>query len=227
LSNCLYYDGDSFTLPPQGESITTGHILADRLSLQLVHYGFPSKVPAQIIRTAMRYSFNKPKGFMVIGIGINSRLEQHTEDTKLFKHWTRHQRYKFYSEEHCMVTIEPGDVPREIINIFHWQCMEVQTLFNLIALHDYLMYNNINFIIHNLGTNFTIDPEHEFGKGIKEQVDARPRILNFYENSLHSLMIQHNLPGWDYDKYQDKAHPDKAGHAMYADFLWEYIKTYV
>jgi hypothetical protein len=66
-----------------------------------------------------------------------------------------------------------------------------------------------------------------FNDGVKEQIIARPRIINFYENSLHSLLERNNIKPWDYDKYKWIGHPDEAGHLMYADFLWEHIKKYV
>lgn len=217
--NKLYCDGDSFsTLLPQGQSVTTAHIVAQRLGLELDHYGHPGKNPQKIIRSSMRYSFDNTDSFMLIGIGSIWRLEKHTDEVLPFEY-----PHNFFVSEHSVAPMQVNAFNRDHAELFHFQYMQTQILFNLIALHDYLLYNNCKFLIHNLGEDFDHDEDFAFSQGIREQITARPRIANFYENSLHSLMREHNCVPWDYDEYGWIGHPDEQGHAMYADFLMEHI----
>lgn len=218
----LYYDGDSFSCDLRvGETKTTGHVIAERLGYELNHYGFHKKNPSKIIRSAMRYSFNKSDALMLIGIGVTARLEIPITEVKPFRYG-----HNFFHEEHNVIPIH-GEDCKPYVNLLEWQYIETCTLFNLITLHDYLLYNNINFLIHNLASNYCSDPDYIFASGVESQIRNRPRIVNFYENSLHSLMKDNDMKPWDYDKYGWMGHPDEKGHAMYADFLMEHIEKYV
>ena len=222
MTKKLYYDGDSHScfLPPN-QKITTGHILAKRYSLDLEHYGFPGKSPAEIIRSAVRYSLCEQDSFMIIGIGVVQRLEHFTDDVPSYS--IRDNEYKRWREEDSIKSFQISYATRETQQLFHWQYMEVNVLFNLLQLHDYLSHNNKNFIIHNLGFNFDIDNDFVFANKIYEQIQSRPRFINMFENSLHQIMQDNNLTPWDHDQYGWAGHPDEKGHAAYADFLLDSI----
>lgn len=220
----LYYDGDSFShLLPPGQKQTTGHIIADRLGFELDHYGFSGKSPPQIIRSSIRYSFEDLPCLMLIGIGVNSRLESYSDDVISMPRIT--SEYKRWIEEQGSQNFSIYSATQETQKLFHWQFMEVNVLFNLVQLHDYLLHNNKNFIIHNLWWNFTIDYDFIFSNKIYEQIKCRPRFVNIFENSLHNLMKDANIKPWDFDKYSWNGHPDEQGHAMYADYLMEHINV--
>jgi hypothetical protein len=222
----FYYDGDSHSMAlPNGHTQTTGHVLANKLGYALEHYGFPVKSPAQIIRSAIRYSFKDQPSFMAIGIGIVPRLEFFTDEVPCIKN--KSKEYKRWLEEDSTIPFQIHDATRETQNLFHWQYMEVNLLFNLLQLHDYLLYNGKNFIIHNLGWNIRTDKDFIFSNKIYDEINNKPRFVNIFSNSMHNLMKDKNLKPWDYDKYKDSGHPDEDSHAMYADFLLEYIKKYV
>ena len=220
----LFFDGDSFSmLLPDNQYITAGHIISERLGYNLDHYGFSGKTPSQIFRTSMRYAFEDNESFMCIGIGSIYRDDFHTEDVLDFNKY----KYKFYQEEHCSDSANFSNTDKGfILKFVHGEYIETNIFYRLIALHDFLMYNNVNFIIHNLGSNFYNNKQFLFASGIYEQIEKRPRIVNFYENSLHDLMLDNKIKGWDYDRYGNMAHPDEEGHAMYADFLWDYVDEY-
>jgi len=220
----FYYDGDSHSLAPIGQTQTTGHILANKLGYTLEHYGSSGKSPAQIIRSAIRYSFEDEPSFMAIGIGVVTRLEFFTDKVPLEN---KSKEYKRWLEEDSIVSFQIQDATKETQDLFQWQYMEVNLLFNLLQLHDYLLYNGKNFIIHNLGWNIRADKDFIFSNKIYNEINNRPRFVNIFSNSLHNLMKDKNLKPWDYDKYKDAGHPGGDSHAMYAGFLWEYIKKYV
>jgi len=222
MTKKLYYDGDSHSMAlPAGQKTTTGHILAQRLGLDLEHYGFTRKSPAQIIRSAIRYSLSEQDSLMLIGIGVVQRLEHFTDDVPSYS--IRDNEYKRWREEDSIRSFQISDATRETQQLFHWQYMEVNVLFNLLQLHDYLSHNNKNFIIHNLGFNFDIDNDFVFANKIYEQIQSRPRFINMFENSLHQIMQDNNLTPWDHDQYGWAGHPDEKGHAAYADFLLDSI----
>jgi len=222
MTKKLYYDGDSHSMAlPAGQKTTTGHILAQRLGLDLEHYGFTRKSPAQIIRSAIRYSLSEQDSLMLIGIGVVQRLEHFTDDVPSYS--IRDNEYKRWREEDSIRSFQISDATRETQQLFHWQYMEVNVLFNLLQLHDYLSHNNKNFIIHNLGFNFDIDNDFVFANKIYEQIQSRPRFINMFENSLHQIMQDNNLTPWDHDQYGWAGHPDETGHAAYADFLLDSI----
>jgi len=222
----LYYDGDSHScfLPPN-QKITTGHILAKRYSLDLEHYGFPGKSPAEIIRSAVRYSLCEQDSFMIIGMGVVQRLEYFTDEVPNF--YNPDNIYKRWLEEDSIRSFQIYNATRETQQLFHWQYMEANVLFNLLQLHDYLSYNNKNFIIHNLGFNFNIDSDFVFSNKIYDQIQSRPRFINMFENSLHQIMQDNNLTPWDHDQYGWAGHPDEKGHAAYADYLADYVDKYL
>jgi len=222
MTKKLYYDGDSHSMAlPAGQKTTTGHILAQRLGLDLEHYGFTRKSPAQIIRSAIRYSLSEQDSLMLIGIGVVQRLEHFTDDVPSYS--IRDNEYKRWREEDSIKSFQITDATRETQQLFDWQYMEVNVLFNLLQLHDYLSHNNKNFIIHNLGFNFDIDNDFVFANKIYEQIQSRPRFINMFENSLHQIMQDNNLTPWDHDQYGWAGHPDEKGHAAYADFLLDSI----
>ena len=232
----LYYDGDSFAgMLPAGQTQHTGTYLSQDMGMELWDYSFPGKNPQKIIRNAMRWSFEQPNSFMVIGIGCNDRLEQYTDDKDQIQenidylNRTGMAKCSFETENSVGVLQNTDFKCKEHIDLFHWQYLETTTLFGIIALHDYLLYNKINFVIHNLGKNFI--PEHpnnrSFHYGISEQVTARPRILNFFKNSMHELLQKNNHKPWDYTDWGWWGHADETGHKMYANYLRENIKKYV
>ena len=128
ISTCmttnLYYDGDSHScaLPPN-QKITTGHILAKRYSLDLEHYGFPCKSPAEIIRSAVRYSLCEQDSFMIIGIGVVQRLEYFTDEVPNF--YNPDNIYKRWSEEDSIRSFQIYNATRETQQLFDWQMVNV------------------------------------------------------------------------------------------------------
>lgn len=223
--NKIYYDGDSHSFwLPEGCHMNTGRIIADRLGYDLDHYGYSGKSPNKIIRGALRYSFENPNALLLIGIGVPNRFEMHLDDIDDYA--KRIYPYKHFQNEHDILDLNVhniDDFAPNFLDILKNEYWEIQILFQCVMLHDYLAYNNINFLIHNLGWNFFTDKDFPFCKGIEKQVRARKRILNFYENSLHNLCYDANIKPWDYEKYQWHGHPSEEGHAMYADFLMENI----
>ena len=219
--NKLYYDGSSFShLLPTGQNKNTGHYVAEKLGLELDHYGHNGKGIEKIIRSAMRYSFTNKDALMLIGFGSNQVLEVHTDDPGDFVKFP----YKSFTEEHCVIPLQGEDLLR-YADLTEWQYCETKALFNIILLHDYLELNDVNFLIHNLGSDYYYDSDFEFGKGVAEQVNARPKILNFYKNSLHSIIKDANLKPWDYEHFGWHGHADTHGHSVYADFLMEHINV--
>ena len=220
----LYYDGDSRSLGlPPGQTQTTGHVIADRLGYELEHYGFSSKSPAQIIRSSVRYSLEDIPCFMVIGFGVTSRLETFSDEVPVRD--MQSSEYKNWQEEDSINSFQIWDASRETQQLFHWQYMEVNLLFSLIQLHDYLLYNNKNFIIHNLSSDIRVDKDFVFSNKIYDEITRRPRFINMFENSLHSQMKEKNMKPWDFDECGWYGHPDEQGHAMYADYLMEHINV--
>jgi lysophospholipase L1-like esterase len=162
---------------------------------------------------------------MIIGMGVVQRLEYFTDEVPNF--YNPDNIYKRWSEEDSIRSFQINDATRETQQLFHWQYMEVNVLFNLLQLHDYLSHNNKNFIIHNLGFNFDIDNDFVFANKIYEQIQSRPRFINMFENSLHQIMQDNNLTPWDHDQYGWHGHPDEKGHAAYADYLADYVDKYL
>ena len=222
----LYYDGDSHSCAlPDNQRITTGHLLAQRLGFNLEHYGFPGKSPAQIIRSAVRYSLSDQDNFMAIGVGVAQRLEYFTD--KVPHYDNRGDEYIRWPEEDSIRSFSINAASSETQDLFDWQYMEVNVLFNLLQLHDYLSYNNKNFIINNLFFKFDIYTEFVFANKLYEQIQSRPRFVNIFENSLHNIMQDNNLIPWDYKEFKWAGHPDENGHAVYADYLSEYVNCFL
>jgi len=222
----IYYDGDSFSCA--GVKKNTGHFLADQFSAGLEHYGFFQKTPEQIIRSAIRYTFqpNSKDTFLCIGIGVANRLDAYSDEP------VRNYEFDHFEEEVHTRTVGLFDTATHYHNEIFLDQLEnnfirTKILFNLVTLHDYLLYNGHKFIIHNLDVNYRLHLGKKFTKDITEQVKSRPRIVNFFENSLHDLMQEKHIRGFDYDQYGFMAHPGEDGHSMYANFLTPYVEEYI
>lgn len=227
----IYYDGDSFSF--MGVEKNTGHYLADFYNVELDHYGFAGKTPLQSIRSAMRYVFTgqAKNTFMCIGIGVGSRIDVHmnSDETHLkgnfpFKAWPEESGTKCLEIRNL---IERKVDKKTILELTTPDYLRTKVLIDLILLHDFLLQNNVKFIIHNLDINYIIDKDYIFQNGIREQIESRPRLVNFLQNSLHDLMHEKNIKGWDYKDYGFMAHPGEDGHRMYTDFLISHINKYM
>lgn len=231
----IYYDGDSFSIMTGLNSIekNTGFFLSDYFKLELNHYGYPGKNYEASIRSAMRYVFSgqAKDAFMCIGVGVAARLDVHCEENMDYGIY----QLDYWLEETGTSSLIPdldsrlsSSIDKKLIlGLTQHDYLKTKILLNLILLHDFLLQNNIKFIIHNLDINYYIDKNYIFQKGLLEQLESRPRIVNFLKNSLHDLMYDKNIKGWDYDQYGFMAHPGPNGHKMYADFLIPYIETYM
>ena len=231
----IYYDGDSFSIMTGLASIekNTGDFLSDYFNLKLMHYGYPGKNPEASIRSAMRYVFSGQgkDTFMCIGIGVAGRLDIHLDDSVDYGIY----RLEYWPEETGTgsLILDPEMLgsfsanKKLILGLTQHDYVRTKILFDLILLHDFLLQNNVKFIIHNLDINYQIDKDYIFQKGLIEQLESRPRIVNFLKNSLHDLMYEKNVKGWDYDQFGFMAHPGPNGHKMYAEFLIPYIEKYI
>jgi hypothetical protein len=224
----IYYDGDSFSW--LGVKKNTGHFLAEKLNLELKHYGFSKKTYEQTIRSVMRYTFqpNAHDTFFCIGIGVANRLDAYSDIPTPIQHY----KYQYWEEERYTHMVCAFDATTHHNNeIFLDQTendfIRTKILFSLVTLHDYLLHNGYKFIIHNLDINYRLHRSRKFSKDIVEQVNSRPRIVNFFENSLHDLMYAKKIRGFDYDQYGTMAHPGEDGHQMYAEFLTPYVEKYI
>ena len=109
----------------------------------------------------------------------------------------------------------------------NFEFVQISLLINLITLHDFLILNNANFIIHNLMQDYHIDKYLPFSQNVELEITKRPRLLNFLDNSLHGLMTKNGILGFDHKEYGADAHPGEDGHEMYADFLEPHIRNYL
>lgn len=227
----IYYDGDSFSILTGPDSVenNTGNFLSTYFNFDLKHYGFPGKNPEAVIRSAMRYVFAEQDKdtFMCIGVGVADRLDGHVDN----RPYHNISRLDYWPEESGTGTLSIGHKALEadkkvILGLTQQDYVRTKLLLNLILLHDFLLQNNIKFIIHNLGINYQLDKDYIFQKGLPEQLESRPRIVNFLKNSLHDLMYEKNIKGWDHDRHGVMSHPGPDGHKMYAEFLIPYIEKY-
>lgn len=220
----FYYDGDSFSFVCVENN--TGSILAQRLGLDLIHHGIVKKSPRAIIRTAFRYC---AKGlhrdtFMCIGLGVSARLDYVKDERNTLGAASPIMAEELYTHT---VTVDDVAKNKQMLDLYSFDFMETNILIDLIMLHDYLLLNGARFIIHNLGKNYHDDLHWPFSMNIKNEIDKRPRIVNFYKDSLHDLMAEKNLRGYDYAEFGFMSHPDEAGHRMYADFLLPHVMKYI
>ena len=224
--NKIYYDGDSFSCA--GVKKNTGHCLAEHLGFELNHYGFFGKTYEQIIRSTMRYTFQPSSSdtFFCIGFGVANRLDAYS-DTPSQRHEFNHWEEESYTRSVCLYDDTENHKNKSFLDQTENEFIRTKILFSLVTLHDYLLYNGHKFIIHNLDINYRLHLGKKFTNNIIEQVKSRPRIVNFFENSLHDLMHEKNIRGFDYDQYGLMAHPAENGHSMYANFLTPYIEKYI
>lgn len=193
----VYYDGDSYSC--FGVEKNTGHFLAEHFNCPLVHQGRNGKSPAEIIKDFLTIDHNTNILYF-IGIGISSRNIE-------------------LEESGSIRTLSQAEYVKKFGNTLLTE--DHHTIVDILLLSGYCKSKNLKHLIHNLDyknfEQFNAMPGYE---NIIKEFIINPNIVGFFDNlSLHHLMKQHNLPGFDADQYRDMSHPTEAGHKMYADFL--------
>jgi hypothetical protein len=197
MIDTVYYDGDSYSC--FGVDKNTGNYLAEHYNAQLIHQGCTGKSPAEIINDFLNADHNDHTLYF-IGIGIlprNINLDYHGNIARL----TREQYAKKFADSF-------------ITEGYH-------LLVDLLLLSGYCRSKKLNYLIHNLDYEafYKFATLDQF-KNVVDDFKSDPNLVGFFDDcSLHHLMKQHNLPGFDADQYIDMSHPTEEGHRMYANFL--------
>jgi len=218
----LYCDGDSWSVDTNNIGEPMGYHLAELMSYEMENYGHRGKSVDKVIRSAQRHVLlNKNTAYM-IGIGHTQRFDTSTGEVVDIKY-----PYLSMPSEREVETIRINDFvdtdkkfAQQFIKWFEYPFLEYQTLSKLVMLHDFLKYHNVNFIIHNVGFDYYYDTDYEFGKQWITEVEKRPRIVNFFADSFHSLMEQENYIPFNYEKYGWYGHQTGPGHEFYAKYLY-------
>jgi len=220
----LYCDGDSWSVSTNNIGEPMGYHLAKLMGYGIENYGHPGKSIDKIIRSAQRHVLsNKNTAYTyMIGIGHTQRFDTSTGKVVDIKY-----PYLSMSSEREVESVRINDLvdtdkkfAEQFIKWFEYPFLEYQTLSKLVMLHDFLKYHNVDFIIHNIGFDYDYDPDYEFGKQWIHEVEKRPRIINFFSDSFHSLMEQENYIPFNFEKYGWMGHQTGPGHEFYAKYLY-------
>lgn len=219
----LYCDGDSWSVANNGAGNVMGHYLAELMGYEMENYGHSGKSVDKVIRSVQRHVLSNSDTAYMIGIGHTQRFDTSTGEEVQMK-------YPFLSMKSEMDVesvrinklVDTNKVfAEQFIKWFEYPFLEYQTLSKLVLLHDFLKHHKVDFIIHNLGFDYDYDPEYEFGKQWLDEVEKRPRIVNFFKDSFHNLMQRENFVPFNYDLYQWNGHQEGPGHEYYAKYLHE------
>jgi len=219
----LYCDGDSWSVRNNGVGKVMGWYLSNLMGYNMENYGHSGKSVDKVIRSVQRHVLSNSDTAYMIGIGQTARFDMSTGEVVQMK-------YPFlYMESERGIESLRSDVlsntnrafAEQFIKLFEYPFLEYQTLSKLVSLHDFLKYHKVDFIIHNLGFDYDYDPEYEFGKQWLAEVEKRPRIVNFFKDSFHSIMQKENFVPFNYNLYQWNGHQEGPGHKYYAEYLHE------
>lgn len=225
----LYCDGDSWSVLTKGIGYPMGYHLSKAMNCTMQNYGHPGKSIDKVIRSTQRHVLNQVDllghnndTLYMIGIGHLQRFDTATGQVAEI-------RYPFLkmSSEAGITSVQINDFvdtdkkfAQQFIKWFEYPFLEYQTLSKLVMLHDFLKYHNVNFIIHNVGFDYCYDTDYEFGQQWITEVEKRPRILNFFADSFHSMMEQENFVPFNFDEYGWAGHQTGPGHEFYAKYLY-------
>jgi hypothetical protein len=218
----LYCDGDSWSISTNNIGKPMGYHLAELMGYKMENYGHPGKSVDKIIRSAQRHVLSNKNTAYMIGIGHTQRFDTSTGEVVDFKY-----PYLSMPSEREVESIQINKLietdrkfAEQFIKWFEYPFLEYQTLSKLVMLHDFLKYHNVNFIIHNVGFDYAYDTDYEFGKQWLVEVEKRPRIVNFFTDSFHSLMEQENYIPFNFEEYGWMGHQTGPGHEFYAKYLY-------
>ena len=219
----LYCDGDSWSVATNNIGEPMGYHLAKLMGYNMENYGHNGKSVDKIIRSVQRHVLSNTDTAYMIGIGHTQRFDTSTGEVADIKY-----PYLSMSSEREVESVRINDLvdtdkkfAEQFIKWFEYPFLEYQTLSKLVMLHDFLKYHNVDFIIHNIGFDYDYDPDYEFGKQWIHEVEKRPRIVNFFKNSFHSIMQRENFVPFNFDLYQWNGHQEGPGHQYYAEYLHE------
>lgn len=219
----LYCDGDSWSVSNNSVGDVMGHYLAELMGCEMENYGHPGKSVDKVIRTVQRHVLSNSDTAYMIGIGQTVRFDMSTGEVVQMKY-----PFLYMESERGIESLRSDFLmntnrafAEQFIKLFEYPFLEYQTLSKLVLLHDFLKYHKVDFIIHNLGFDYDYDPEYEFGKQWLDEVEKRPRIVNFFKDSFHSLMQRENFVPYNYDLYKWNGHQEGPGHKYYAEYLHE------
>ena len=191
----LYCDGDSWSVANNKVGNVMGYYLAELMGCEMENYGHPGKSIDKIIRSAQRHVLLNKNTCYMIGIGQTARFDTSTGEVVDIKY-----PYLSMQSEREVETVRihnffdiDTNFAKQFIKWFEYPFLEYQTLSKLVMLHDFLLFHNVDFIIHNVGFDYAYDLDYEFGKQWIHEVEKRPRIINFFNDSFHSLMQKENF----------------------------------
>ena len=218
----LYCDGDSWSVSNNHVGNVMGHYLAELMGCEMENYGHSGKSIDKIIRSAQRHVLLNKNTCYMIGIGHTQRFDTSTGEVVDIKY-----PYLSMQSEREVETVRINKFvdadkkfAEQFMNWFEYPFLEYQTLSKLVMLHDFLLFHNIDFIIHNLAFDYAYDLDYEFGKQWIHEVEKRPRIINFFTDSFHSLMQKENFKPFNYHAYKWSGHQTGPGHKFYAEYLF-------
>ena len=223
----IYCDGDSWSvITGNHDDLPMGYWFGNALGRTMENYGHAGKSVDKTIRNTQRHVLaNKDKDyFYFVGIGHTQRFDTSDGET-LPNH---KYLYEMMISEQYVQSVSVDFLQKQdrsfaecFFRMFEYPFLEYQTLSKLIMLHDFLTFHGVDFIIHNIGFDYDYDPDYEFGKQFLHEVEQRPRMINFFENSFHSYMRDNGVQAFNHKEYGWMGHFESEGHKLYADFLLE------
>jgi hypothetical protein len=219
----LYCDGDSWSVSNNGVGNVMGYELSQLMGYKMENYGHNGKSIDKIIRSTQRHVLSNSNTTYMVGIGHTQRFDSCTGDVVKIK-------YPFLSME-SELGVESVRInhfvdtdkkfAEQFLKWFEYPFLEYQTLSKLVMLHDFLKYQGVDFIIHNIGFDYYYDHDYEFGKQWITEVEKRPRLINFFTDSFHSIMKRENFKPYNFDQYKWSGHQEGPGHKFYANYLYK------
>lgn len=224
----LYCDGDSWSIANNNEGNVMGYYLAELMGYEMENYGHSGKSVDKVIRSAQRHVLSNKNTAYMIGIGHTQRFDTSTGEVVVDINYP----YLSMPSEREVETVRISDFvdidkkfAEQFIKWFEYPFLEYQTLSKLVMLHDFLKYHKVDFIIHNLGFDYNYDPDYEFGKQWLVEVEKRPRLINFFTDSFHSIMQKENFKPYNFTEHKWAGHQTGPGHKFYAKYLYNKWKN--
>lgn len=113
--------------------------------------------------------------------------------------------------------------PQAIVEL-DYEVLECELYAQLIGCIELLLTRNKKFYVINNTRDFSAEPL-PMRDCYVNYIKNTAQVLNWFENSRVSYAKQHNIKPVDYDQYGWDGHFDAEGHKLYAEYLFNLIKS--
>lgn len=242
----IYVNGCSYTKSSTGNSVV--EFLSEKMQLSFVNNSIAGSSNERILRSSMRdlisLKSEHEEVYAVIGLSFIFRSCVWDPEGQPDK-WKNQNdgefaSYQFFTgqnwvEEFLFKKTISKDIPdsvkhygKEWVRLYDPEAILTNLLWTVVMFSSWCEQNNIKYcIFFSPPMEEHIDINAPFIKPFVDEINQKKNIIDLFNFSFLGLCDEHDLIGFDADKFGKNAHQGEEGHELLANFLYEnYLKNY-